>query len=186
MSLAPKLMGIYKGIAFDKRYLKKIPAVSMCKLELMKLLLSTHNKPSTMIEATYEVCEAGERSRCPVGDVFLDCRDRRSIADWAATECATYTEALLKEGSGGMCGFRISQNHFGAKRPFDKKHSLRELPFFPQASDQGVGERSPYAVGSVFRNPQALLQKHRHCVIISIRKKERSCLQVARTGGDLV
>src|SRR5271168_101740 len=52
--------------------------------------------PTTTIEATYKVCVAGEREQCPTGTVFIFCGQR--VADWAAKECSTYTQALLEEG----------------------------------------------------------------------------------------
>src|SRR4051794_25397591 len=60
--------------------------------------------PATTIEATYKVCIAGEPERCPAGTVFIRCYGGKQIADWAAKECSTYTQAVLHREAGGVCG----------------------------------------------------------------------------------
>ncbi|NKK64224.1 hypothetical protein GFL88_11895 [Rhizobium leguminosarum bv. viciae] len=98
---------IYKGIPFDKLP-DNIPTVSMCKLEVVKLITdSRDNNLKPPLSITYTICSGEKQSICQAHDVHLSCHN--NIQEWATARCGSFVLQQANTYGGDACGYSIDK-----------------------------------------------------------------------------
>ncbi|HVR56033.1 MAG TPA: hypothetical protein VMT72_04325 [Pseudolabrys sp.] len=97
---------IYRGIPFEKLP-PNIPTVSMCKSELVKLLISQRSAAPAPVVAQYTVCSGEYERACQQHDAYLYCYS--DVQAWANQRCASARVVRLNSYGGNKCGYSMDR-----------------------------------------------------------------------------